>query len=101
MPWYKVDVRHGPGHQSSGLPGVGCGRYSYVYFNKILTDEERKQEYDYLVEDLDYPMGEMTLVTELPPHELKWEIKQCKSRIAFERDKLKELQKMKKEMEGK
>ena len=64
MSWYKVDIRHGPGHQSRTV--------EYLYFDDkdwaSVSEEDKKQEaFDMVVQHWwEWPIGNVTKIAELP-----------------------------------
>jgi hypothetical protein len=90
MAWYKVDIRHGPGHQSRTT--------KYLYFDdedweSVSEEDKKKEAFDMVVEYWwEYPIGNVTRIVELPE-----EIRQEK--IEFFKDSRSEADKMIKELE--
>lgn len=58
MPWYKVEARHGPGHQSRTV--------YYVWQDHELSEDEKKELFEESFSDLDWPVGDVFMIKKLP-----------------------------------
>lgn len=59
MGWYKLDVRHGPGHQ---------GRTQEYHWSDQdrMPRGELKEWYDHLTREMDWPIGKLRKIKTLP-----------------------------------
>lgn len=64
MPWYKINITHGPGHHSRHI--------SYRYFEQPLSQAQRRDLWSYeLSQQFDWPIGSIKLVKKLPKEEIE------------------------------
>lgn len=66
MAWYYMSVNEGPGHASHWE--------DWFYSEDNLSEEELKYvlEQFYYDKDMEYPIGEITEVTEIPTQQKRW-----------------------------
>ena len=76
MAWYKIDIRHGPGHQSHTVEYLWHGTvFPPDGHKERLSKEDRQYLFDHVARqwDMDWPIGTVRKVNSLPPkvHEQK------------------------------
>ena len=100
MPWYKLEVSHGPGHQSRGLPddiySEGPEYYSYFYYDyEISSPTALREEFKYLTRELDSPIGEMEWVDRLPDDVIEYKLEEYRGRLERAKEMIAILEDMK------
>ena len=66
MPWYHMSVDEGPGH---------CSHWDEYFYSEEVLDEECQEaalEEFYRKEYMDWPIGDINEVTEIPADEKRW-----------------------------
>lgn len=83
MPWYRLKVDHGPGHQTS--------TERYEWSDEVLTKDGKEEMFNSLCNCMEYPIGKITLVKKLPEKVKTDQISLHKCRISYARKMLKVL----------
>lgn len=91
MPWYVLSVHHGPGHQSGHRDGKPYSNEEYHYCAEPVSKSDRREWFEHLTRDLEYPVGEMKPVRNLPKKIREEKIKEYRARVKSARAMLKEL----------
>lgn len=78
MPWYRMQARYGPGHQSGGNP-------IYFWAGHRLNRDEKQMYFDDTYQEHDWPIGGIRLVRKLPKRVIEQKIQDCHDAIRYRR----------------
>lgn len=87
MPWYRFNADHGPGHQSHAI--------KYEYYREPLSKSERREEWDRLFDDKDWPVGRVRIIKAIPEYNKRSRISDCYYELKHAKFMLKVLKKTK------
>lgn len=84
MPWYRIKVDHGPGHQSS--------TEDYFWADKVLSKEEKEDHFNEFCDWMHDAIGKINMVKTLPSKVREIKIWANKSKIERANEILKVLE---------
>jgi len=80
MPWYRIPVSHGPGHQSKSE--------DYRWSDKPMSKDEKEDWFNEYSSYMNYAIGKITIVKKLPKKVKEEKLWTYKARIKYAKQML-------------